>query len=355
MFSYYLLPRRYSRAQSRSMLWAGVFLVLAISPVSGQKTDVIALRNGNTITGEIKSVARGKLEYSTDDMGTMSVKWDKVLRIRSFDFFQVELRNGDRLFGTLPAADEDGKMVVFLADQDTIELRNVVLITPIQTTFWDRTSGYIDFGFNLTRADEQREISLSAQFKYRGRKLGATVTGNSYLRFQNQERSTSRSSAGLTGERFLPRAASLLLPVNLEQNEELDLALRTTVGVGAGRYFIRNNRLLLQGAVTLAGQREQFTGADSAVISLEAQLVSNFEVFRFDSPKLDFTLAPQLFVSLTQLGRFRTDIQLRSSYEVFKDFFFGLTAFYKGDTDPPSAGAAKDDYGANLTIGWSWS
>ena len=134
MFIDHLFPGRYSNARCRSLLWAGAVAVLAISPLSGQKTDVISLRNGNTITGEIKSLNKGTLEYSTDDMGTLSVKWDKILRIRSRDFFQVELRNGNRLFGTLPEADEDGKMVVYLTDQDTVEMNNVVLMTPIETT-----------------------------------------------------------------------------------------------------------------------------------------------------------------------------------------------------------------------------
>ena len=36
-----------------------------------QKTDIVALKNGERITGEVKELKFGKLEYSTDDVETI--------------------------------------------------------------------------------------------------------------------------------------------------------------------------------------------------------------------------------------------------------------------------------------------
>ena len=51
-----------------------VLLILAgAGPLHAQKTDVVTLENGDEITGEIKQLDRGKLEYGTDDMGTVEI------------------------------------------------------------------------------------------------------------------------------------------------------------------------------------------------------------------------------------------------------------------------------------------
>jgi hypothetical protein len=46
-----------------------LFLV-APGVASGQKTDSVWIRNGDRITGEVKSLSRGLLKYSTADLGT---------------------------------------------------------------------------------------------------------------------------------------------------------------------------------------------------------------------------------------------------------------------------------------------
>jgi hypothetical protein len=80
-------------------------LVLALmgvaTPLQAQKTDVVVLQNGDQITGEIKGVAHGKLDYSTDDAGRLSIEWDKVLRLTSRNTFEVKLKSGQKLFGSL--------------------------------------------------------------------------------------------------------------------------------------------------------------------------------------------------------------------------------------------------------------
>jgi len=53
-------------------------LAMWTSPAAAQKTDVVTLQNGDRITGEIKRLDRGRLEYSTDDMGTLNIEWEEI-------------------------------------------------------------------------------------------------------------------------------------------------------------------------------------------------------------------------------------------------------------------------------------
>lgn len=55
-----------------------IISLLTVSPLLGQKVDTAVLFNRNFITGEIQQLSFGILDYSTDDMGTVEVKWEKI-------------------------------------------------------------------------------------------------------------------------------------------------------------------------------------------------------------------------------------------------------------------------------------
>jgi hypothetical protein len=45
-----------------------------------KKTDIVLLRNGGRITGEERDLERGNVTVKTDDTGTLTIEWEKVLR-----------------------------------------------------------------------------------------------------------------------------------------------------------------------------------------------------------------------------------------------------------------------------------
>ena len=51
-----------------------VFLLAVCSATAwAAKTDIVLLKNGDRVTGEVKSLERGKLTLSTDSMGTVYI------------------------------------------------------------------------------------------------------------------------------------------------------------------------------------------------------------------------------------------------------------------------------------------
>ena len=57
--------------------------------LSTQKTRflrVIYLKNGDRITGEIKELSYGELRLSTNEMGSIEIKWEGIARIESDHF-----------------------------------------------------------------------------------------------------------------------------------------------------------------------------------------------------------------------------------------------------------------------------
>ena len=73
------------------------------APAAAQgRTDVVTLGNGDRITGEVKRLERGRLEFETDDAGTLYLEWDNLLSvIAATRVFEVVTGDGRRFVGTL--------------------------------------------------------------------------------------------------------------------------------------------------------------------------------------------------------------------------------------------------------------
>lgn len=77
--------------------------------MAAQKTDVVTLQNGDRITDEIKRLERGRLEYSTDDMGMLNIEWDEIDVLTSVLTFEVELVVSDFFLGLTVFATADSR------------------------------------------------------------------------------------------------------------------------------------------------------------------------------------------------------------------------------------------------------
>jgi len=340
-------------------------LALTAAPALAQKTDVIILVNGDHITGEIKGLDRGQLDYSTDDAGRLKIQWDKILRVTSNRYYEVELSSGVKYFGTLDSTEADGELVVALTTSDTLPMARVVQIVPVLGRFIDRLKAYLDIGFNLAKANKNLTLSVDGEVAYRGTKWGSSISANSYFQAQSGSGGTTRGKLQLNGTRYFPKRWSGLSFVSAETNEEQRLDLRATLGVGgAYRVSQTNSHELVTGAGAVV-TRELYTDttsagalADIADYNLEGLVAFNWDAFRFDSPKLDFSTSVMAYPSISNLGRIRAGLALRIKYEVFSDFNVGLTFWDSFDSRPPSQSGqpseASNDYTVSVTVGWSY-
>lgn len=339
----------------------GMIATAIPSTALAAKTDLLTLGNGDRITGEIKWLTRGKLQYSTDDAGTISIEWVKVARLTSPSSFEVETTTGDKHVGRLAAIDRDGVLLVAGDLVDTLSIPEVVAINALDARFLNRVRAYLDLGLTFAKANEATTFSTEGEAAYRGDKVGGTFGFNSYAQGQESAPTTSRNSVLLRGIRFLPKRWSLLAFGQAEQNDELNLDVRLTGAGGVGRVLKRSNTSELGTGVGLAVTRERFAPgpgdpADEVETesNLEALLFAAWDAFRFDTPKLDFGTSLYLYPSLSTAGRVRGEATLRLKYELFSDFNVGVSATDTFDSDPPEETATKNDYITTFTIGWSY-
>jgi hypothetical protein len=325
------------------------------------KTDTLVLKNGDRITGEVKGLMRGKLDYSTDDAGRLAIEWVKVIRIESPHWFEFELGSGAKFLGRPAEGDRDGMLVVAGVGSDTMAIADVVRISPLEAGFAQRTQAFLDMGLTFAKANQATTFNMDGEVAYRGERMGSRVAFNSYAQGQENVPTTTRNGASVQATYYLPHRWTTLGFLQTERNDELNLELRVTAAAMMGRVFAQSNAMALGAAAGIAVARERFSSASEDATNggqsqteLEAVLAGQWDAFRFDSPKLDFTTSLYLYPSLTTWGRVRGESTTRLKYELFKDFNVGLSITDTFDSDPPEAGATKNDYITALTIGWSY-
>jgi len=316
------------------------------------KTDVVVLVNGDRITGEIKGMSRGQLDYKTDDAGRLSIKWTKIVEVTSTQRFEVETSQGRWHFGALMPLRDGEQGVIRLEDGDRFPIEEVVSLVPIADAFLNRLQSYLDIGTTVAKSNAATTLTADGFLQYRGEQAGASLAFDAYAQDAANSAMTSRDSLKLTGELYLGRWTPKLW-AQTEKNDELDLVQRLSLGTGASYAAVRSNSMELSAEAGLSGLREEYSDGAPA-LSLSGVLSITWSAFRYDSPRLDAGVSVAAYPYLTDLGRVRVESSLRVKYEVVKDFNVGLSVSDTFDSRPPELAAAKNDYLLALTIGWSY-
>ncbi len=334
-------------------LLAAAILLAALPAAARDKTDVVILPNGDHLTGEIKGMARGKLDFNTDDAGRLSIEWDKVQRVTSVHLYEAELTSGERLYGTLSSPADGVLAVGSPPTQEIVGITEVVQVVPMDEAFVNRVRAIFDLGFTLAKSNWASTLSTSGEFGYRAEMLGATLKFDGYFQDAENIVAVSRWSASLQGDWYFRDRWRALVGVQGERNDELQLLLRATVATGVAHSVIRNGWTEIWITGGLAGSRESYVNTDPSFV-LDALLVGSWDAFRYDTPKLDSNVSLALLPGLSDLGRLRGTLTVKVRYEIFKDFNVGVAFSDTFDTRPPDPDAPKNDFITSLTIGWSY-
>jgi len=337
------------------LLAALVPVCLPASPAAAAaKTDVVVLRNGDTLTGEVKSLDRGKLTFETDDIGTLGVEWDNVRSVTAGATFEVEDLDGGQYFGTLRPGAKDGEIdVVSAAGGWTLDVSRVVRIQRLGATLWRRLDGSIDAGLSYTSSSELLKIDLAARvtLKRPGHEFG--VDGSSTMTRQPDVEDTRRNSLTVSYGRRFPDRWLAFGQAQIEQNRELGFDLRGSLTAGGGRYLVQRRRLDVQAVLGLRVNREKPLEGDSTT-NLEAAAGFTFDRFSYDFPKVDVYVTLAAFASLSDWGRTRLEADARFKRELLRDFTVSLRVYESYDSRPPTTSAEHNDYGGSIGLGWTF-
>ncbi|MGH7494058.1 MAG: DUF481 domain-containing protein [bacterium] len=330
---------------SLARFWCLAVFLLHQQAAWAEKTDRLILENGDQFTGEIKKLEFGKLTFSTDHMGTLSIKWDKIIGLTSAAYYEVELFDGTIYFGALGDASLKWRMTI-ITDSSSFEIYRfyVVRILPIQGRFWARVDGAVSVGFNYTKASDIFQFNTAANATYHSRTIEAESNFSAIITSQQDTSATERYDFDLLTRRVFEDRWFALGEIGAQSNSALGLNLRLFLNGGLGRKVIQDNSEWLMAGGGLVINREWTDDWSNSTNNLEVLGAIQYSRFRYDTPELNLSTGMALFANLTNFGRIRMEMDAKVTWEIIRDLFLNLTFYDSFDNEPPS-GAVKNDYG----------
>src|SRR4029450_8607822 len=210
------------------------------------RTDVVTLANGDHITGEVVRVERGRLEFKTDDAGTLYLEWDKLSSLVANRFVEVLTSNGQRYLGTLGPSSTRSISVVSLGGPVSLKMSDVTLVTPIGSSFWSRIDGSIDLGYNYTRSSGVAQFNLNSDTLYRRPAASIRLTASATVTQKDDD--SGRDDRGTIEGSYLRYPWQhwfVAAAGRFETNESLGLTLRSQIGGAIGPRLINSTRAQL--------------------------------------------------------------------------------------------------------------
>lgn len=339
--------------------WVFVFtlLIVSFSTVSAKRNDdVVILKNGDRMTGEIKGLQYGELKFKASYMAeAVRLDWSKVERLESKDRYQIYLTNGELFTESfnLVAANAENFHIGDGADAFRVEQKEVLRIAPIEARFLKQLEGTVDFGFSFTSGNDQYQTQLAASTTYRRGSHSVTASVESVFSGQTEGSSLTRNQFTLDYRKQLSPKWYVGTFVDFLRSDQQSLALRTTVAGFLGRNVYQTEQTRFSVFGGLAGTREKYSSELDQPRATNADAITgvDFITYRFKTTSIRSRLS--VFPSLTIPGRVRMQATSDLKLEVFKDVYFGFHIYENFDSRPPLT-ANKNDLGVSTSLGWKF-
>jgi hypothetical protein len=326
--------------------------VLAPTAAAAPKTDVVVLENQDRITCEIRQFIRGRLTVKTDALDTINIYWERILEMTSTQIFEVETERGDTYYGHLSSPAPRRLTVGTAPASVELAMADIVRMTPLEAGFFRRIDGNLDLGFGVTRAYDQVQWTLNLDADYRGRRYVGNVTVASQYTDRSDSAPLSRESVSSYGLRLLPDRWFLLALGQVQSNEELSLDVRSLAGGGGGRHVLQTSHATVMLFTGIVYTWEKFTGSPGQA-SPELASGGSWDWFSARNNNYDFDTNLVTYVNVGGTARFRSEFNTALRVKFLSDFTFGVNGYDSFDSTPPE-GNPRNDYGMNLSLGWSF-
>jgi len=328
---------------------------IAQSDGSESYTDKLHLKNGDTISGDLKQLDRGKLRLKTLTMDTVYINWIDIESIDSNKYLRIGRTDGTFNNGVIKKSDLTDSLVILDRGQEVeVPILVVASIQPIRVkeSFWRRLEGDVSGGIDYGKASDILLINLSSNLRFREEKYELEFAANWNETTRTPDNNSSRAELGTTYTRFLRNRWFWKASGGFERNQELGIDLRTLVGASAGRYLVQRPTVRFELNAGLAGNWENRTD-NTTTTSVEGMLRSSLDIFKLSLPVTRLSVNVNVFPGITESGRLRVNTNINLRNEIVRDLFWDLT-FYSTYDNKPAQDAESEDFGIVTSIGASF-
>ena len=315
--------------------------------------DTLWVRNGNVLYGEIKKMTFGVLTLETDYSDSdFTIEFDQVERLSLERECRVTLTGGRRLYGSLRSEqpgtftlrEENGDEEVFPLDQ----LNNIY---PLQEQLIKRFTVNIDVGFTLAKANNLRQFDVGGGAHYRGMYWQSDFDISSMISNQDSIDQAQRTNSTLSLLRLLGERWFLYSSASFLTNTEQALDRRLGLHLGAGNNLVLTNKMVLGIIFGLNQNIERFANETENRSSQELYLSGSLRLFDVKDFKLNTRI--DVYPSLSEKGRLRTDYVLDTKWDLPLDFYVKFGFQFNYDNQSSVAGSAFD-YILTSGLGWEF-
>ena len=121
----------------------------------------------------------------------------------------------------------------------------VILMHPIEQKGIESFDIDFTFGYNFAKAGGIKQGTLGVDIRHRTLERIYSLTSLTTINDSDTQKESKRANLGLQYKRLFQDRWYYHGNIILDQNDELGLKLRTSLGGGGGRYIIQSNNMIL--------------------------------------------------------------------------------------------------------------
>jgi hypothetical protein len=324
-----------------------------------ESTDVIVMKNGDHLTGEIKGLNAGVLYVSMKYiLGTSSVQWSEVARLESKQLFLVKTENGSVYTGTLNTANTEGNRPMKIEVAETsgnevvIERPRIVEMDVTSKKFLERFNGSVNTGVNYSKGNQSTQYNLGSQVDYPRERWAAAASFNSTLTASTGVTASTRNQLNLDAFRLLRWNNWFYEGLGgWLQSSEQGIRNQTTAGGGIGRYLKNTNRARVSVLGGFGGQNTNYQQNTVSQNLASALIATNMQFFRFN--KTNATVTTVLLPIISGPARVKFSMNATYYLKLRGNLSWNASFYGNWDSRPPN-GLAGSDYGSSSGLSWTF-
>jgi Protein of unknown function, DUF481 len=340
----------------------GSTLLLPLPVFAQESKDVIVMKNGDRITGEIKGLSAGVLSVRVHYIdGRIAVQWSQVAHLESNRLYLVQTESGAVYTGKLSTSGESDdppiRIEVAATPEREVEIaqRQIISLGPTSDSFWHRFDGAVNTGFLFSKGNESVQYNLSSQVAYYRERWSGQLSFNSTFASSSGASLSTRNQTDLGTLRllrwnnwFYAGHASFL------QSSVQQINLQTTLGAGVGRYLKNSNRASIY---VLGGFGWQNAGYKEYTVDQGTQntavgfVATEIKAFKFKKTNLD--ISGSVLPAITGPGRVHFNTNAIYNIRFTPDLSWNFSFYGSWDSRPPAT-FPKSDYGTSSGLSWTF-
>lgn len=318
--------------------------------------DTIFMKDGTVLSGELKGLKSGRLEFDIDNISIVKIKFDKVRMVKAITHqYRLETSNRKIYFGYLSRADSTGYVKIRTADSSVvIPINYIAFMTSYDGSSLTHIRGYVSSGFNYARSSNAGRFNLDGSITWQFERLRTDLTGSMFISQTDTTWVRDRENLNIQSYYVLNPWISVGGMFKYQRNYELGLARRYQEGLGIVYTWLTKNNLQVKTLTGLVFNQERNTEGATFPNQVEIPLTLMAEFFKFSHPNISVTTNQSFYLSLTDAGRMRWDGDTRITWELIDDLNLSIQMYHNYDNRPPSGSSRNWDYGTVLGLKYTF-